>query len=66
MTDFTISGQSHIIDDVIEHLKNGSFGFVTPQSWNYEIGDQNKIITLKNGAEVKPDDLFWFKYLIKD
>jgi len=63
MTTFTISGQSHIIDDVIIQLQNGSFGFVITQSWNYEVLDDEKIIfTLKAGAEIKPADLFWFGY----
>ncbi|MCW3168928.1 hypothetical protein OMO38_10380 [Chryseobacterium sp. 09-1422] len=67
MTQFTISGQSHIIDDVLEHLKYGSAGFSICHNWNYEIISSEKIIfSLKEGKEVKPADLFWFGYFTKD
>lgn len=67
MTQFTISGQSHIIDDVLDHLKNGCMGQGIARSWNYEIISVEKILfTLKEGMKVNPTDLFWFGYFTKE
>ncbi|TDX86200.1 hypothetical protein [Epilithonimonas xixisoli] len=63
MQNFTINAQDYIIDDIISHLENGTIGQAIARSWNYERKNNTLYFTLKEGAEVRLADLFWFGFL---
>lgn len=66
MKEFKINAQSHIIADIIQHLNNGMMGMAIARDWSYRVKNNTIYFTLKEGCEVKPEDLFWFGYLTKD
>ena len=62
MEKFKINAQDYIIDDIISHLRNGSIGQAIARSWDYERKNNTLHFTLKEGAEVRLADLFWFGF----
>lgn len=63
---FTISQQANIIDEVIEHLQDGTLGMAVARSWDYERKGNKITFTLKEGCSVDLETIFWFGYFTKD
>jgi hypothetical protein len=67
LNEFKLNAQEYIIDEILEHLENGTVGQGISRSWEcIKIDDSNLKFSLKNGCTFNPADLFWFGYLTPD
>lgn len=62
MTEFTLSQQKDIIDDIIDHLENGMMGLAIARDWNYQREGNIINFKLKEGHTVNLETIFWFGY----
>lgn len=66
MKKFKIFQQTNIIDDIMQHLKNGCMGMAIARDWDYERTGNTITFTLKEGHEINLDAIFWFGYFSKE
>lgn len=66
MKEFKITQQANIIDDIMEHLVDGSMGRAMARDWDYERIGNTITFKLKEGHEINLDVIFWFGYFTKD
>ena len=60
--EFKIFQQTNIIDNLMEHLTDGTMGIAIANDWDYERKGNTVFFKLKPGRKVKLDVLFWFGY----
>lgn len=65
MTNFSINGQDWLINDILDHLKNGIIGIAIAEAYDYKVIGETINFTLKPNKEVNPSLLFWFGFHTK-
>jgi hypothetical protein len=66
MTEFKINGQDWLIDDILNHLENGSIGIAIADKFEVERKDNTLYFKLKPDKDIDLSLLFWFGYHTKD
>ena len=65
MEEFKINGQDWLINDILDHLKNGSIGIAISDKFEVSRINNTLYFKLKTGKEIDLSLLFWFGYHTK-